>query len=302
MRRPAFDPRDVRAQLLDCTRLVLGFGVLWILELACFIPYYTIMARRPGQVGAAAVARGQDLVALEQRLGVFVEPHLHGALRALGGSWVRWANQLYLWPHAVLLPAALLSVYLRRRRDAPRFVAIFTWSMLLSTLVFVAWPVAPPRLLPPFALAGGTFRFTDGVSPIVGHTVRFDDYASCPSFHMAFALLVFWAARRCWRGRAPALLAGAYVVSIALLVLATGNHYLVDLLAAWLVFALASGAAWGTLRVWSMLQVPNAAGRAGDSLMRPVRAAMPDRGDAPGSGAGSSSHREQRPRGAGTWQ
>jgi hypothetical protein len=89
MRRPVFDWRAVRAQLLDCTRLVLGFGVLWLAELACFIPYYTIMARRPGQVGATAVARGQDLVALEQRLGVFVEPHLHGALRTPAGRGSR---------------------------------------------------------------------------------------------------------------------------------------------------------------------------------------------------------------------
>src|SRR5204863_7639798 len=118
-------------------------------------------------------------------------------------------------------------------------------SLGLATIGYVAYPTAPPRLVPGLGI-------TDTVGLSSGHDdgsflgIRFDPYAAMPSMHVGWGLLV---ALVCFRATTSPWLRGALVVHpllMAFAVTATGNHYFADsaagLAAALLALALVSGA------------------------------------------------------------
>jgi hypothetical protein len=104
---------------------------------------------------------------------------------------------------------------------------------LIGFTVFWLYPVAPPRML-----AG----YTDIVEKVGGlgswHNALIshaDQLAAMPSMHLAWAVwcsLVVWrlAGDGAWR-RAALILGIAYPLSTAWVVMATANHYLMDVLA-----------------------------------------------------------------------
>jgi hypothetical protein len=102
---------------------------------------------------------------------------------------------------------------------------------LIAFAVFWAFPVAPPRMLPGFvdvvANAGGLGWHNS----LVSHA---DQLAAMPSMHLGYAVwcgLVLW---RLAKTRAHKMLAavvgGGYILLTTWVVLATANHYLVDVL------------------------------------------------------------------------
>ena len=103
---------------------------------------------------------------------------------------------------------------------------------LIGFAVFWLFPVAPPRMLP---------GFTDVVEKVGGlgswHNTLIshaDQLAAMPSMHLAWAV---WCSFVLWRlaGRSMALggpfLGIAYPLRTAWVVMATANHYLMDVLA-----------------------------------------------------------------------
>ncbi|HTV11609.1 MAG TPA: phosphatase PAP2 family protein [Acidimicrobiales bacterium] len=103
---------------------------------------------------------------------------------------------------------------------------------LIAFAVFWAFPVAPPRMLPGFidvvAKAGGLGWH----NTLVRHA---DQLAAMPSMHLGYAVwcsLVAWRLARSRASKAVALVFGlSYPLLTALAVMATANHYLVDVLA-----------------------------------------------------------------------
>jgi membrane-associated phospholipid phosphatase len=90
-------------------------------------------------------------------------------------------------------------------------------------------PVAPPRLLP------GSFGIVDTMRATgTGHvestliSTAGDQYASMPSLHVAWAVWCALALYPVLRHRALRVLVAAYPVMTTLVVVATGNHYLLD--------------------------------------------------------------------------
>jgi hypothetical protein len=109
---------------------------------------------------------------------------------------------------------------------------------VLGFVVFWLLPVAPPRML-------------DGFTDVVASTHAFGSWhtgalasaanqlAAMPSLHMAWAV---WCTLALWRGtrrRLVRALAVAYPCMTALAVLATGNHFVLDIVGGLIVLALA---------------------------------------------------------------
>jgi diacylglycerol O-acyltransferase len=104
---------------------------------------------------------------------------------------------------------------------------------LIGFAVFWAYPVAPPRMLPGFIdvvqKAGGLGAWH---TTLMHHA---DQFAAMPSMHLGYAVwcsLVAW--RLAGRGRARVaamVFAIGYPLLTALVVMSTGNHYLLDVLA-----------------------------------------------------------------------
>jgi hypothetical protein len=104
---------------------------------------------------------------------------------------------------------------------------------LIGFAVFWAFPVAPPRMLPGFV---DVVSKSGGLGSWHGSLIKHaDQLAAMPSMHIGYAVwcsLVAWRLARKHSAKVAALVFGiAYPLLTALVVMSTGNHYLVDVLA-----------------------------------------------------------------------
>ncbi len=125
-----------------------------------------------------------------------------------------------------LLPCAVLAVwaaYLWRRANEARGVLLtFIANLFLAVPVYLAIPVCGP------AFAFPSFPHLPG--PVVPHPIALAAPPNgIPSVHTSTALLILWFARR-WQ--AGMWLASFYLALMMLATMASGQHYLFDLIAA----------------------------------------------------------------------
>jgi membrane-associated phospholipid phosphatase len=134
--------------------------------------------------------------------------------------------------------AALL--WLHRRRSSEAYVNLRT-ALLIASVVglvgFVLFPTAPPRL----AVTGVIDSVSHGAVNLNGSTLRwlYNPYAAMPSMHIAYATLVGYSLVRWGRRSWVRWLGGLYPSWVAVEVIATGNHFLLDILGGVLVAAAA---------------------------------------------------------------
>lgn len=192
----------------------------------------------------AALAHGRDVLDAERRLHLNVELVLNRWLtrhRILS----RMAVEIYQHAHTGLTMTVLLWCYLAGPgiyRPARNALVLIN---LVGLTVFFVLPVMPPRLLPG---AG----FTDSVALAgFGTThrgpVAADQYAAMPSLHLAWAVWVMVVAVALLRSYRARWLAVLHPVMTAFVVVATANHYILDVLAGVTVAAaavLATGLVW----------------------------------------------------------
>ena len=174
---------------------------------------------------AVALAHGRGILSLEQSLHIDPELSLN---RWLAGHETLGAVTSYYYDNAHFVVTIGLLVWLWwRRADVYRplrnsLVAI----NLLGLLVFWRYPVAPPRLL-----ASSGFSDVVASTHTVGswHTgslaAEANQFGAMPSLHIAWAV---WCTIAVW-----------YPCLTTFVVLATGNHYLLDVVAGLITFAVA---------------------------------------------------------------
>jgi membrane-associated phospholipid phosphatase len=193
---------------------------------------------------ALALAHGRSILGFERSLGIDPELALN---RWLTGHHALGAVASYYYDNAhFVVTLGLLGWLWWRRADIYRPLRNTLVTInLLGLLVFWLCPVAPPRML-----AGSGFSDIVASSHTIGswHTGSLaadaDQFGAMPSLHLAWAAwcgLVIWrlSARR-W-ARALALL---YPALTTVAVMATGNHYLLDVLAGFVTCALAVALVW----------------------------------------------------------
>ena len=176
-----------------------------------------------------AYQRGWDLLGAQRALGVEVEHPLNAFLAARPPLAIT-ANYYYVICHGAVTCLMLVGLFWRRRRGYP--VARLSLAVITvgAFVVFALAPTAPPRLLhgAGFVDTLSHWHAIGGYgSGMVAGTA--DQFAAMPSLHIAWAVWsAVWFARevrRTW-ARAAAL---AYPVLTSLVVLATANHYVLDI-------------------------------------------------------------------------
>jgi hypothetical protein len=175
-----------------------------------------------------AFRNARSVMSVERTLHIGIE---HGLQQlALHATWVtQIANVFYGSAHFIVTVCVLVWLY---RRHPERYRR-WRWVLLVGTAVavvgFVIFPVAPPRMLPAsygftdtLRSMGGLWSFNSGVVEHIS-----DPFAAMPSLHMCWAVWCVAASYpfvRRW-------LVVAYPAVTALVVLATGNHYVLDIVA-----------------------------------------------------------------------
>jgi membrane-associated phospholipid phosphatase len=149
-------------------------------------------------------------------------------------SWTYWLSQF------TVLGLALLWVYLRHHDSFARFRNTVLVANAIGLIGYVALPTAPPRMFPGMGFVDtlSTFGINHGSGFV---QLASNQYAAMPSLHAADSLIVGVSLAlivRRWYFKALWLLWPAWVWFS---VMATGNHFWLDIVAGIGVAALAVG-------------------------------------------------------------
>jgi membrane-associated phospholipid phosphatase len=233
-----------------------------LVSVVAFYAVYTLVRDGFGSNSAQARTNALAEIGVERALGIFREASTQHDVLA-HRDWIAAANLFYGTAHFVAPIGLMLMVFFqfpawyRLARNA------LGWITVLSLLIYAAFPVMPPRLLPK------SFGFVDTIKSIGGlpRQLTFlmkeggNTFASMPSVHVAWAvwfLTVVMLVSERLRFRALALM---FPVLTAVAVVITGNHYFFDVLAGIIVCDLGFFCAFAQERwggTWRVLRVPAA--------------------------------------------
>jgi membrane-associated phospholipid phosphatase len=226
-------------------------------QLALFMAAYWAYRIVRGAVdgrAADAFQHARELISLERTLHTFVEPAIQGW--ASGKTvLIDAASWLYVNSQFSITMGALLFIYCFHN-SAFYFVRnMFLVAMGLALVCYALFPTAPPRFFPEWGFTDSVSNFTGVPQDSVAVNAVFNPFAAVPSMHVAFALMIGWPLARLVRHPAARGLWFAWPFLVTFVVVATGNHFLMDAVAGGLVAglsALAAGllararpAAWG---------------------------------------------------------
>ena len=183
---------------------------VWAVVYGSYLMLRSAAIARPDE----ALKHAHAVVGLEQTLGLFQGARIQ---------------------HASDTVAGLLSAYL-------------LISIAIASVVYVAYPVAPPRLAD-LGIAGTVGLSAHDTGSFMG--IRFDPYAAMPSMHVGWSLLL---GRYGVLAAPPRIVRTFFFIHPAVMVLAvtaTGNHYVLDSIAG----AAVAGIAFALVRLASRLSV-----------------------------------------------
>jgi hypothetical protein len=198
------------------------------IELAMVLGVYAMYeATRGLAAGGAHVARrhAQDVVSLERSLHIFVEGPVQDAALAVPGL-VGTFGFLYLALHLSTTGGLLLWLHRRRPAAYPLVRTTLLLATALAVVGYVVFPTAPPRLSGVGivdTVSGGYVNLNRGLVSSL-----YNPFAAVPSMHVGYALIVGVSLVRYARHLVTRLAGLAYPPFVLLVIVATGNHFLVD--------------------------------------------------------------------------
>ena len=198
------------------------------------------------------IARASQFVALERRLGVFVEPAVHGWVA--DRSWLLAVmTVLYLSVHVPATVGALVWCRLERPLGFRLARDTFLWTQGIVIAGYLIVPTAPPSMLQSFAATPRPAHASGFV-----HTVQ-SPFAAMPSGHVAFAVVAAAIVAAHARPRWIRLAAVLYPLAVTVIVVGTANHLWLDAVAG--VAAAATGWAVAVMARTGRLDRANRCGR-----------------------------------------
>ncbi|MFC4784931.1 phosphatase PAP2 family protein [Nocardioides sp. MAHUQ-72] len=175
-----------------------------------------------------ALAHGRDIVAFEKDLGLHVEAAFQRPVESSEAAEAV-ANWIYIWGHWPVIIATMVWLAWRHRPYFLRLRDGMLVSGAMGMVVFVTYPVAPPRLLglglvDTVTESSNSYRYLQPPAFV-------DQYAAMPSLHSGWDLLVGIAIYGAATSRVLKVVGCAMPVLMAVAVVATANHYVVDVVA-----------------------------------------------------------------------
>ena len=173
-----------------------------------------------------AVHNAERILRIEDGIGLAVE----GSLQALvleSRILVTLANWVYIWGHWPVIIGVLAWLFARHREHYQLLLRSMLISGAIGLLMFAAYPVSPPRLMP-------GDQFVDTVTElsrsyrVLQPPSLVNKYAALPSLHVGWNLLVGIVVFRATRRVPLRVFAVASPVLMMAAVVVTGNHYVVD--------------------------------------------------------------------------
>jgi membrane-associated phospholipid phosphatase len=197
------------------------------LFLGAYLLYQLVRGLIDGNDVAKASWNATKIIHLESSLHVFIEPSIQAW--ALNEHWLMdIADWTYLNAHYIVTLGALVFIYLRRN-DSFYFVRNMVMIAMLFALVgYAVYPTAPPRLMPEWGFTDAIQQFTGVTAEHGPSSALLNLYAAIPSMHVCFSLMIGWPMSRFVKSRIARIAWLVYPMFITFVVIATGNHYLTD--------------------------------------------------------------------------
>ena len=214
----------------------------WLRELVIVAAvYFTYSISRnliPDQVEQAQ-RNARSILDAEKLLGLDIELGINR-----WGADLPWliipANYYYATLHLSLTLVVMIWLYRRRKAVYARCRSVLLTMTVMALASYWLYPLAPPRLM-----AGQSYVDTVREYVLWGFTPSEDmqslsnQYAAMPSMHVGWALWVGVVLFLYGRGRLVRALGIAYPLATVFVVMVTGNHFILDAIAAVVVFLVA---------------------------------------------------------------
>lgn len=201
---------------------------------------------------ATAFAHAVSVLHLEDALDIGWEHAVNNLFSAHGWLAVS-ADYMYATLHYLVTPLVLVWLWRRHRNSYSRARTTLMVATIIGLIGFTLLPVAPPRMLPGFADTmkdyaqfgwwGGDASAPRGVGQYT------NQFAAMPSLHVGWALWCGWQLVRHGQHRITQVAGVLYPALMVVIVVATGNHYLLDAVAGIAVVMLAGMAVGGVQRL-----------------------------------------------------
>jgi membrane-associated phospholipid phosphatase len=175
-----------------------------------------------------AWSNSNRLVALEERMHLFIEPRLQDLF--MSTTWlIKGMNLYYTTAHFLVTVAVLVWLFLRRRAVYGHYRTILLFSSMVALVGYFAFPLAPPRLhycdciVDTLDVVGGSWSYyTNQIKHVA------NPFAAMPSVHMLWALWVAWVVHRQARRRWARAAGWTHAAITLVAIVVTGNHYWLD--------------------------------------------------------------------------
>jgi hypothetical protein len=234
-RGPAVRGHAVRTAAAVLRRLRSARGIQEIALLATLWIFYSLSRLVAADDLASARGRAADILHIERYAHLDIEAWLNQALAPINEIAVPMSFW-YASLHYLVTPAVLAFIYFRHRPDYVRARNAIVIGSAIGLVCYLLIPMAPPRLMPDAGYLDVLSRTAsfgwwggDASAPAgLGHITN--ELAAMPSLHVGWTVWVAWAVWR-YSGTFGRALACTYVAGTSLVVLATGNHWVLDAVA-----------------------------------------------------------------------
>lgn len=198
---------------------------------AALLTYFGVRNLTAGSTDEA-FANARSLVRLQDRLGLDWEHAVQG-LVVDRGELVTLANWIYIWGHWPVILTTAVALYVFRRRSFHVLRNAMFISGAVGFLFFALLPLAPPRMLG-LGLVDTVTEQSNAYRALQPPGLT-NQYAAFPSLHAGWNLLVGVVLLLAGVPLLVRLFALVSPVAMAFAVVATANHYVLDVAAGYVV-------------------------------------------------------------------
>jgi len=218
---------------VDWVRTRLGPALRELAIVAILYVAYTMARTLASGDLAKAVTRATRLQHAE-RLAHLPGEHWLNRFATVHGSFGLVADYWYASLHYIVTVGVLLWLYRRGREVYVPARRTLTLATVVALGFYLTMPTAPPRMIAGFtdvmALHAGSGWWGADASAPKGLGGLTNELAAFPSMHAGWALWVALAVWRATRSRMLRILSVFYALGTAVVVIATANHWAVDVI------------------------------------------------------------------------